>query len=86
MLGMLGILAMRGVSQITEVVAESISQLTFMTPKGRQPITVFATTHNMHLIDAFTHILFLKGGRVVECGKKDDLMKRKGHFYRQVRT
>ena len=49
---------------------------------GRAPVTVIASTHNLTLIDNFTHAAVLQNGQVVEFDKIANLEKQKGHFFR----
>ena len=48
------------------------------------PLTVLATTHNLVLLDHFTHVAYLSNGRVVESGPKDEVLAKKGHVYRRL--
>ena len=50
------------------------------------PLTVLATTHNLSLMEHFTHVAYLSNGRVVESGKKEEVMARKGHVYRRIHS
>ena len=46
--------------------------------------TVVAITHNTTLLKNFTHVIMMLHGRVVEYGAIEDLLRRKGHYYRLV--
>ena len=49
---------------------------------GFAPVTVVASTHNLALIDNFTHAAVLHNGQVIELGEIPALEKQKGHFFR----
>ena len=51
-----------------------------MVSDGRAPVTVIASTHNLTLIDNFTHAAVLHNGNVVELGEIPVLEKQKGPF------
>jgi CRP-like cAMP-binding protein len=55
-----------------------------VTDVDEAPTTVVAVTHNTTLLKHFTHAIMMQQNRVVEYGAIDDLMKRKGHYYRLV--
>jgi len=68
----------------TNEVGAMLSELHYPTSSGPRPVTVLAITHNLHFIQTFTHIIFVANGTVVECGTKEQLVAKKGHFYRRV--
>ena len=47
-------------------------------------LTVLATTHNLSMLDQFTHVAYISNGRVVEGGEKDDVLARKGYVHRRL--
>ena len=47
-------------------------------------VTVVAVTHNASLLKHFTHAAMMLHGRVVEFGTTEELLKRKGHYYRMI--
>ena len=49
-----------------------------------RPVTVVSSTHNASLLKHFTHAAMMLHGRVVEFGTTEDLLKRKGHYYRMI--
>lgn len=49
-----------------------------------EPATVVAVTHNTTLLKYFTHACMMQHSKVVEYGPIEDLLKRKGHYYRLV--
>ena len=54
-------------------------------PNGRKmPITVVAVTHTLELLSSFTHVIYVVNSTVAEYGTKDELYKRKGHYFRRI--
>ena len=51
-----------------------------------EPVTVVATTHNVELMEHFTHAAMMLNGKVVEFGEKEALLARKGHYYRRMNS
>ena len=48
------------------------------------PIVSRQHTRSTDLLDSFSHAVYMVNGRVAECGRKEDLLARKGHFYRRM--
>ena len=48
------------------------------------PVTCLISSHQTEIARACSHAAFLMNGRVVEMGKTEELMARKGHFYRRM--
>ena len=70
--------------QTADDVSEMLQYLTFQSQWGPRPVTVFAVSHNLEFFSTFTHIIFVANGTVVECGTKDQLVAKKGHYYRRM--
>ena len=79
--------------QSVNTIAEVMSELhypernadgTIIKDGAQRPATVVAVTHNHAFLKSFTHAMMLMHGRVVEFGAIEDLMRRKGHYYRQI--
>ena len=69
-----------------EHIFESLETLSYRDKAGREePVTLLCITHNITAIKAFTHILYIVDGTVVEHGSRESLMARRGHFYRRQR-
>jgi ABC-type multidrug transport system fused ATPase/permease subunit len=62
-----------------------LASLTYLTDDGvEHPTTVIVATHNLSLVDDFTHAAVMANGRVIESGARQELVNRKGHFYRYL--
>eukprot|EP00966_Prymnesium_polylepis_P299537 6922074-Prymnesium_polylepis.1 len=71
--------------QTVDDVSEMLCWLTYRSKwGGKHPVTTLAITHNLKFLETFTHIVFVANGTVVEFGTKEQLIKKKGHYYRRV--
>ena len=67
-----------------EALSNTLKDLRYMSRSGRKPTTVLCVTHTLERIEMFSHVIFLVDGRIAEYGTKEELMARRGHFYRRV--
>ena len=67
-----------------DAISETLGKLTFASKWGQRPVTTLAVSHNLVLFTTFTHIVYVHKGTVVECGVKEQLLRRKGHYCREV--
>ena len=73
------------VDAIAEMLNEETVPVPGAGPKANgAPLTVLATTHNMSLLEHFSHVGYMSNGRIVESGPKAEVLARKGHVYRRL--
>ena len=79
--------------RMVQDLSESIADLTYpprdssgsiIEGAEERPTTVVAVTHNTTFLKRFSHAIMMLHGRVVEYGATEELMRRKGHYYKLV--